>query len=203
MEIKIDDELYTKLRTHCDKENIRFKEFVGDTLEEAIAPKPNTYLKTEQAEQKGNISLKDAVIYTKSEFKKILKQAAIQAEKAYRRGFYQGFCSVAHQKKMSRIIPNLDKLHQWRYRSSLKKAYFPPWIHKGSHNIIHRHFIVELQSDPSNEDQYFYLQDAVLKCFDTKTMWMDYYISGFYLSNEEERLETIFKKEEYKKYLNA
>jgi len=69
--VKIDDRLYDLLRKFCDKENLGLKDFVEDSLENALY--------TEESIKVLNKEIKS------------LKKKAATYEYAFRRGFQKGF----------------------------------------------------------------------------------------------------------------
>jgi hypothetical protein len=69
--IRIDPELYDRLRRFCDRESIRFRDFVDSALAEAVETETRAML-------------------LESEIAK-LKEKAVKYDYAFNRGFQQGF----------------------------------------------------------------------------------------------------------------
>ncbi len=74
--IRISSELYDYLHEYCDKENIRFGDFVEDSLENAV-----------------DLNEQFKLI---EESEKLLSQIKDDLEKAYKSGFQKGFCIAFH-----------------------------------------------------------------------------------------------------------
>jgi hypothetical protein len=69
--IRIDHELYLRLREHCDREGIRFVDFVENSLEDALA--------------------RETVIKALEDEIESLRRKAVKYDYAFNRGFQQGF----------------------------------------------------------------------------------------------------------------
>lgn len=69
--IEVDAEILKELTAYCGKENIRFRDFVEDALENAI--------------------YRDEIYKAAAETKTMMKEIEQERDKAYRRGFIKGF----------------------------------------------------------------------------------------------------------------
>ncbi len=72
--IKIDEELYKRLRKHCDQNGIRFKDFAEDSLENAMHTDESIKILRDEIEE--------------------LKREATSYDYAFRRGFQKGLYSL-------------------------------------------------------------------------------------------------------------
>jgi hypothetical protein len=100
--IKIDDDLYKKLRKHCDKIGIRFKDFVEDSLENAIHIDRSTEL------------LRSEIVE--------LKKKTTSYDYAFKRGFEKGlfflFLSVQGRLDYTLKKDEIDIVKDKLYRTS-------------------------------------------------------------------------------------
>ncbi len=100
--IKIDDDLYKRLRKHCDKIGIRFKDFVEDSLENAIYIDKSTEM------------LRDEIVE--------LKKKTTSYDYAFRRGFEKGvyFLFLSFQGKLDNTLKKdeIDIMKDKLYRTS-------------------------------------------------------------------------------------
>lgn len=89
--IRIDSDLYSRLREYCDKKNIRFIDFVEDSLENAINFNEQSDLLEENNELLSQIKVKHDKIY----------------ESGFNKGFYLAFFTL--QGKMVGLKNNTFK----------------------------------------------------------------------------------------------
>ena len=100
----------------------------------------------------------------KRETRKLLKQAAEQAEKAFRRGFHHG---VIAGNGSTGNVPTEAQVSDWRYRTPINKTISPPWrgaedctkahLLKIAGSSINKHLQNEGAESPLSDITYEYL----------------------------------------------
>lgn len=94
---------------------------------------------TNKAEAKAFLKLADKL--SKAEKELLVKYAAVEAERAYRRGFNQGL----YARDIGSANHDDEVVYKWRYEGNLLKSEAPPFdTSPSSYTAVERHF--DLQS---------------------------------------------------------
>jgi hypothetical protein len=139
--IKIDSELYNKVKKFCDNENIRLVSFIENAIEEGmtIGTKIDDSTYVEKDTTKPFIELDE------KQAKSIWRGMAIMAEKSYRRGVQHGYVIRDGQFSEYLPIPTQMNIHDWRFGKCITGDYGAPgtpWANRSGSghraSVIHR-----------------------------------------------------------------